>query len=93
MCEVFSPPRVGKEATKFGMKPGDAMDLTTVWDFNLASHRARAEEYVDKEKPLVLIGSPPCAAFSRLQSLIPNSDRKAKQLAEGTRHMEFVVKL
>ena len=28
VCEVFSPPRVGKEATKFGMKPGDAMGLT-----------------------------------------------------------------
>ena len=93
VCEVFSPPRVGKEATKFGMKPGDAMDLTTGWDFNLASHRAKAEEYVDKEKPLVLIGSPPCVAFSQLQSLIPDSDRKARQLAEGTRHMEFVVKL
>ena len=80
VCEVFSPPRVGKEATKFGMKPGDAMDLTTGWDFNLASHRAKAEAYVDKEKPLVLIGSPPCVAFSQLQSLIPDSDRKAKQL-------------
>ena len=80
VCEVFSPPRVGKEATKFGMKPGDSMDLTTGWDFNLASHRAKAEEYVDKEKPLVLIGSPPCVAFSQLQSLIPDSDRKARQL-------------
>ena len=43
VCEVFSPPRVGKEATKFGMKPGDAMDLTTGWDFNIASHREKAE--------------------------------------------------
>ena len=51
VCEVFSPPRVGSEATKFGMTPGDAMDLTTGWDFNLASHRAKAEAYVDKDKP------------------------------------------
>ena len=29
LCEVFSPPRVGKEAAKFGMTVGDAMDLTT----------------------------------------------------------------
>ena len=34
MCEVFSPPRVGLEAAKFGLKVGDAMDLTTGWDFN-----------------------------------------------------------
>ena len=29
MCQVLSPPRVGKEAIMFGMKVGDAMDLTT----------------------------------------------------------------
>ena len=32
LCEVFSPPRVGQEAIKFGIKAGDAMDLTTGWD-------------------------------------------------------------
>ena len=26
MCEVFLPPRVGLEARKFGLTPGDAMD-------------------------------------------------------------------
>ena len=93
MCEVFSPPRVGKEASKFGMNVGDAMDLTTGWDFNIPDHRRRAEEFVDREKPLVLIGSPPCVAFSQLQTLVPDSQRKANQLAEGIRHMEFVVKL
>ena len=41
---------------------------------------------------LVLIGSPPCVAFSQLQALIPDSERKAKQLAEGIRHMEFMAK-
>ena len=93
MCEVFSPPRVGPEATKFGLKAGDAMDLTTGWDFTRDEDCRRAEEYVDREQPLVLIGSPPCVAFSQLQSLIPDSERKAKQLAEGIKHMEFMAKL
>ena len=93
MCEVFSLPRVGIEARKFGLSPGDAMDITTGWDFNKEEDRQRAEAYLDKEEPLVLIGSPPCVAFSQLQSLIPDSDRKRKQLAEGIRHREFVVKL
>ena len=75
LCEVFSPPRVGQEATKFGIKAGDAMDLTTGWDFNIAEHRKQAEEYVDKEKPLVLIGSPPCVARGQLQTLIQDSQR------------------
>ena len=39
LCEVFSPPRVGQEATKFGIKAGDAMDLTTGWDFNIPEHK------------------------------------------------------
>ena len=82
VSEVFSPPRVGKEALKFGLEVGDAMDLTTGWDFNKEEDRVKAEERLDQQKPLVLIGSPPCVAFSQLQTLIPDSDRKRRQLAE-----------
>ena len=32
-------------------------------------------------------------AFSQLQALIPDSERKAKQVAEGIRHMECMSKL
>ena len=71
LCEVFSPPRVVREAKRYGLSPGEAMDLTTGWDFNLESHRKAAEEYVDREKPLAIIGSPPCTPFSQLQSLSP----------------------
>ena len=92
VCEVFSPPRVSTEAKKFGMKAGDAMDLTTGWDFDREEDRARAEKYIDEEKPLVLIGSPPCIAFSQLQTLVEESERKAEQLAKGIRHMQFVAK-
>ena len=93
MCEVFSPPRVGPEAVKFGLEVGDAMDLTTGWDFTKAEDRRRAEAYVDEHEPLVLIGSPPCVAFSQLQSFVGDSPRKAKQLEEGIQHMQFMVKL
>ena len=88
MCEVFSLPRVSKEAIKHGLEVGDAMDLTTGCDFNLESHRRKAEAYVEEQEPLVLIGSPPCVAFSQLEALIPDSQRKARQLAEGIRHMD-----
>ena len=77
VCEVFSPPRVGKEAMKFGRHVGDAMDLTTGWDVKQEEDRIRAEQYIDKEKLLVLIGSPPCVAFSQLQAPIPESERNA----------------
>ena len=79
VCEVFSPYRLGGEAAKFGMGVGDSMDRTTEWDFNLADHRRQAESYVDRLNPLVLIGSPPCVAFSQFQSVVRESDRKAQQ--------------
>ena len=88
VCEVFSPPRVTVEATRFGMSAGDAMDLTTGWDFNIPEHRHRAEQYVDQEKPLVLIGSPPCVAFSQLQSLAPELENNTRKLEEGIKHMQ-----
>ena len=93
MCEVFSPPQVGLEAAKFGIKVGDALDLTTGLHFTRDEDCRRAEEYVDREQPSVLIGSPPCVAFSQLQSLNPDSDNKARQLADGIKHMQFVARL
>lgn len=93
MCAVFSPPRVSTGSTKFGIEIGYAMDITTGWGFTKEADRKRASDYVDKEKPLVLIGCPPCVAFSQVQALVPDIDGKTRQLAEGTRHMEFVSKL
>ena len=69
------------EANKYGLVPGEAMDLTTGWDFNLESHRERATKYVEEEKPFVVIGSPPCTPFSQLQTLSPDSERKKQQWA------------
>ena len=93
VSEVFSPPRVSSEAKKCGLEPGDAMDLTTGWDFTRQDHRLEAEKRVDEQKPLVLIGSPPCTAFSQLQSMSPASANKENTLREGIEHMRFVVKL
>ena len=76
VCEVFSPPRVGLEGKRYGLTPGDAMDLTTGWDFNLKSHQEKAERYIDEQKPLVVIGSPPCTPFSQLQAFSPASENK-----------------
>ena len=64
VAEVYSPPRVTVEAAKFKLQAGEAMDLTTGWESNKEDERNRAEQYVDREKPLVLIGSPPCGVQS-----------------------------
>ena len=41
----------------------------------------------------MVIGSPPCVALSQLHTLVPDSDRKADQFAECSRHMEFMAKI
>ena len=43
VSEVFSPPRVTEMAAQYGLKPGDAFDLTTGWDFDPKEDRERAE--------------------------------------------------
>ena len=43
MCEVYSPPRVGREASKSGLTVGEAMDITTGWDSKKDEDRQRAE--------------------------------------------------
>ena len=35
IAEVYSPQGVAAEAKKWGLQAGDAMDLTTGWDFTL----------------------------------------------------------
>ena len=87
LCEAYSFPRVGDGASQFGGNAGEAMDVTTGWGFNREEDRQRAEIYVGEVKPLATIGSPPCVAFSQLQTLIPDSDNKREQLAEVISHM------
>ena len=59
----------------------------------MKSHQEMAEQYIDEHEPLVVIGSPPCTPFSQLQTFSPDSKNKREKLAEGVRHMEFVVRL
>ena len=73
VSEVYSPPRV-TAATKLlpelKLIPGFALDLTTAdvdgrsWDFDDKEMRDRALAKVRSEKPMLLIGSPMCTAFS-----------------------------
>eukprot|EP00972_Heterocapsa_arctica_P096793 14280538-Heterocapsa_arctica.AAC.1 len=39
------------------------------WDFNLKETRDKARRKVETEKPILLIGCPPCSPFSKLQPL------------------------
>ena len=70
------------------------MDLTTGWNFNLATHRDAAEEYVRTVKPWLRIGSPECKMFSQLQQLNKRrSGEKSDLSMQAKEHLKFVAKL
>ena len=81
IAEICSSPRTTKMAEKMGLQVGEAMDLTTDWDFDNAEDRGRAEKYVMEEKPTLLIGSPMCTAFSQLQRLNAKGAHSAEKLS------------
>ena len=71
VAEVYSPPRVALEAKKYGLTVGKSMDLTTGWDFTIETHRDAANEYIERVKPQLVIGSPECRMFRSLQNRRP----------------------
>ena len=69
MCEMFSPERVTAVCKQYGLSPGQAMEIKNGYDLDLAVDRKKAWESILRDKPKLVIGSPPCTFFSRLQEL------------------------
>ena len=105
VSEIYSPPRVTK-ATKLlpelNVIPGFALDLTTadsdgrLWDFDEKEMRDRALKKVREEKPMLLVGSPMCTAFStwqRINDLIRDPYVVKNEKARAVQHLEFCIQL
>ena len=78
VSEVWSPPRVNKNASEYELRPGFWYDLPNHqvndengqrWNFDAPARRAKCARHVIEQKPAFLIGSPMCTAFSILQGL------------------------
>ena len=93
MCEMYIAPRVAEEAKKYKLKVGEFMDLTTGWDFSKAADRRKAEEYIEANKPLLVIGSPECTLFSSLQNLTPWTEEKRCRYTEARVHIAFCMNI
>ena len=93
VADVLSPPRVTEMARKFGLKPGEAFDLTTDWDFNLAEGREKARYILRSSKPTLLIGSRECTVFNVLQSMNAWSTGKERKLDTARQHLKFMCDL
>ena len=102
MSEIYSPPRATELARQMNLQPGYALDLTArahdgrFWDFTKASDRLRCWKLLRRDRPYLLIGSPPCTAFSALHNLKKGwpggEDRLAKIMEDAKVHIGFCVK-
>ena len=103
IMEIYSPPRVTLEAelqNRHGNEPkwqvGQALDLTTGYDFTIPKDRRYALSQLRHWKPALLVLSPPCTTASPLRNL---SDFKRdpavveSERNEGRQHFEFSVDL
>ena len=103
ISKLYSPPRIALEPATHGLGGGYSFDLTVpdkdgyVWDFSQPECRKRAWAKITKSKPFLLIGSPPCTAFSNLQNLQraqPGGHAKVDAWIEKAKiHIEFCCEL
>ena len=103
VAEIYSAPRVTEAAARharFGAIPGFGLDLAGCddhgvrWDVNLQEQRDKAERLIDEQRPLLLLGSPMCTAFSNGQNI--NRARRdpevvCAQLQRARLHLRWCV--
>ena len=101
-AEVYSAPRITAAASRMGLKPAWAMDLTTVddegkpWDFSRADQRRKALRKLKEDKPLMLVACPMCGPFSTINELNYANMKESeirKKLHEAMLHMKFALTL
>ena len=93
VAEIFSPPRVTAETHRFGLSPGMALDIRTGWNLDDPRKLKQLWEYLRTERPMLIIGSPECKAFSSLQSLNRDSPNFKRTLQAGIRHMRIMMQI
>jgi hypothetical protein len=103
VTELFSPPRVNAELTKnsvSGIAAGTSFDLIIdqesgeAWDFLRADHRRKCWSRLRAEDPWVVIGSPPCTAFSIINGLNKfksAAETRERKLVEGKVLLNFAL--
>ena len=76
VTEVYSPPSVAQAAQEVQLCLGEAMELTTGWDFSIGENKHCAEFYFEEHQSLLPIGNPLCTILSTLQNLSSWSTRE-----------------
>ena len=69
VAELYNPERFAQPAKKLGLLAGEAYDLQLGDDLLESDTRERAKSYFKTVRPGLVVISPPCTLFSRLQQL------------------------
>ena len=77
------------------------MDIKSGYDFDDKNDRDRCGEAIKRDKPSIVVGSPPCTLFSKLQALkqIMYRDNKMwmlkfnERMEQAKRYVEFCAKI
>ena len=89
VAEVYNPARFTSRCNSFGLRPGFVVDMTVG-----STSKAEFKRLLVREKPFVLMGAPPCNAFSPLQNLnkAKRSDEENAAIEEeGKTHLHNAV--
>ena len=102
VAEIYSPPRIAKRAEAWGLRGGWSLDLTEkdhdgkAWDLSKKEMRRRAVQKINKDKPLLIIGSPMCTDWSSMMNLNwgkMTEEQKEKRMTSARSHLRFCVKI
>ena len=101
ITKMCCPQRVAAVCREFGLRPGLSMDMKSGFDFNKKADRDRFWEAIERDKPSLVIGSPPFTLFSKLQELnkfMYKDDRMwmlkfNERMDQAKRYVEFCAKV
>ena len=93
VAEIFCPPRSTARASRHKLNPGLALDLRTGWDLSDPKHISAMWRYLDRAKPMLVVGSPECSAFSKLATLTKCKPAYAKTLRDGLSHLRLMCRV
>ena len=89
VSEVFCKNRFTSVASKFGLHPGYALDLTTGWDLDDPIQEKGAFELQETVRPYLLVGSPDCAPWSQLMGFGTGAATQPERMEKARRHLNI----
>lgn len=81
--EIFSAPRIVPQTQKLGLAGIRSMDISTGWDLLKEDVVTTAFEDICRRRPTVVVISPPCTAFSKMQYTNWNKANRNESIARA----------